>query len=990
MMSIFPKMKKVTMLVLALFFTMAAWAQKANITGKVVDKDGVGIPSVTISNNGTVIGITDGQGNFRVSADKNASLTFSSVGYIAKTESLDGKSSIEVTLVTKANTNSGEVTVIGYGTAKRGDLTGSVTKVSPKDFNKGPAQTVDQLIQGRVAGLVITRAGNDPNGGSNIQLRGPGTLLGNTQPLYVIDGVPGADPSLVAPDDIASVDVLKDASATAIYGTRAANGVILLTTKRGKTGQMSVSYSGVVGFEKISNKIEMADASDIRKAWVDFGLGNQSANDDGANTDWQDVITRSGLTHNHNISFSGGTAGAKYIASVNYFNQQGILVNSDINRITGRVGTDFSGFDNKVRLSLNLLNNFSNNSFVDYGTESNSPYYQALRFLPTMNVKNADGSYRNVAGRFNYYNPLQMIERYSNKKKGSSFQGNARLGIDLSSWLTYDVLLTYLKDDGFGNQFLQDDAPQLTSGRTLWQARKYFSKSNAQILENYFSAKKKFGNLNTKFLVGYSWEKRTQEGSAFKAPNALNPAVLGSNLGSSFYVPDGYQIIDGSGSSSRKLISFYGRGELNYMSKYLLNFTVRRDGSTVFGKNNKWASFPSVAFAWKLTEETFLKNNKIFSDLKLRVGYGSSGEQGVAPYQSQRSFSTGVNFYSNGNFVSALTPSRNENPDLKWQTTNMLNLGLDWGILNNKITGTIEVYNKDSRDLLFDYTVNVPPFPYGTIADNAGRVNNKGIELSVSSQNVAKKNFTWSTSFNIAFNKNEIIDIASEKYTIGDDPIRYVGGVPGQGLSGENITKLKKGIPLGTFFLYKHLGHDQYGNNYFQDKNGNAVLSSQLNGLTDQDDSYGSAIPKATMGLSNTFTYKKLDFSVFLRGAFGHKIMNGIALNLDRPLEINQINVSKRALEYKSGDQPRPSTKYLEDGDFVRIDNVSIGYNIGNIPALKYVKSARLFINIQNLATFTKYTGIDPELNLGGLAPGLDMGIYPRTRTISVGLNINL
>jgi TonB-dependent starch-binding outer membrane protein SusC len=419
-----------------------------------------------------------------------------------------------------------------------------------------------------------------------------------------------------------------------------------------------------------------------------------------------------------------------------------------------------------------------------------------------------------------------------------------------------------------------------------------------------------------------------------------------------------------------------------------MNFTLRRDGSSVFGANNKWGTFPSASFAWRAIDENFLKDSKLFSDMKLRVGYGSSGEQGVGPYGSLRSFSTGVNFFSNGSFVSALRPTRNENPDIKWQTTNMVNVGLDWGIFGNKITGSIELYSKDSRDLLFDYPVNVPPYPADIITANEGRVKNTGLEFSVNSQNITKKDFSWNTSLNFAFNKNELVTISSGTYA-APDAVRYYGGVSGQGLSNENIVKLKPGTPLGTFFLYKHLGHDQYGNNYYEDKNGNSVLGSALNALADQKDNFGSALPKLTMGLSNSFTYKKFDLSVAMRGAFGHKIFNATYLTLDRPLDINQFNVPKRSLEYKSSDQPRPSTKYLEKGDFVKINNLTLGYNLGEMKSFKYLKNARVYMNVQNLATFTKYSGIDPELNLGGLTPGIDFGVYPMTRTVSFGLNVN-
>lgn len=968
-----------------------SYAQDRVVTGRVTDsKDGAGVPNVSVTVKGTRVGVqTSSEGYYRITVASGATaLVFTSVGFNPQEADITGKSSADVQMVS-ANNTLGEVVVVGYGTSRRSDLTGSVTKVTAKDFNKGVNQTVDQLLQGRVAGLVVSRVGGDPNATSNIQLRGPGTLIGNTQPLYVVDGVPGVDINLIAPDDIASVDVLKDASATAIYGTRAANGVIMVSTKKARAGTMSVSYTGTAAVESISRKLELADASEIRSAWSRFGFtaGQTSINEDNANTDWQDVITRNGFAQNHNLSFTGGSANAKYIASVNYLEQTGIILTSRTDRLTARLSTEFTGLDNHLRLGITLNNAIINNRYVDYGTEFNSPYFQAIRYMPTMNVYDNTGKYRNVPGRYNYFNPLQMIEQYSNKRAANTFQGNVRLGLDLFKGLTYDLLMTYQKDNAKGNQFVADGAPQLQ--RQDWQARQYFNDYTAKILENYFTYSHKFNNLSTKFLAGYSWEQRENGTAAFKAPNALNPGILNNNLGSSFFVSPGYNPFDGGSKSTRKLVSFYGRGELNYQGKYLVNFTLRRDGSTVFGKNNKWAFFPSAAFAWRISEEAFMKNSSVFNDLKLRIGYGTSGEQGVPPFGSLLSYSANPSelFYYNGNFVATLPPARNENPDVKWQTTSMLNIGLDFAILNNKITGTLEVYNKDSKDLLFDYPVNVPPYPYPSILANEGRVKNQGIELTLAATPVKRQDFTWNTNVNFAYNKNEIVTISSGKYA-AKDAIRYLGGVPGQGLSNENIFLLQPGISLGTFFLYQYEGHDRFGNNYFTGADKTSKLSNQIAARIDQNSNLGSALPKVTMGWGNTLNYKNFDLGFNVRGAFGQKIMNGIAMNLDRPFAIIEYNVTKKALDYFSNDQPRPSTKYLEDGSFVRIDNATIGYTLPKFN--KYVRSARLFITVQNVATFTRYSGIDPELNLGGLTPGLDMGIYPRTRTVSFGANINL
>jgi TonB-dependent starch-binding outer membrane protein SusC len=797
--------------------------------------------------------------------------------------------------------------------------------------------------------------------------------------------VPGADISLIPPDDIASVDVLKDASATAIYGTRAANGVILVTTKKAKTGANTISISSVLGFESISRTLPVADAGQLRAAWAreGFTAAQTGIIDDGANTNWMKEITRTGQSQNHNISFGGGTAKSKFTASINYYDQKGIMLNSDINRLTGRLSTDFSGVDDRVRLNFTIANSIINNSFVDYGTEFNSPIYSATRMFPTVNVKNADGSYRRLSDSYyNQFNPVEMINAYSNKKKTNSFQGTAKLGIDITNWLTYDTYLTYLTNSDKGNQFFRDGAPQ----RRSFDARQYFNNSEAKILESFFTAKKSFNKLNAKLLAGYSWEQRKTAGTAFTAPDPLNPEILGVNLSASFYVPPAYRAVDSRGiySNTRKLVSFYTRGDLNWDSKYILNFTVRRDGSTVFGKNNKWATFPSVGFAWRAIEESFLKGNKTFSDLKVRLGYGISGEQGVDVGQSQLSYTTGGVFYSGG-WVSALVPARNENPDLKWQTTAMFNFGIDWAILNNRINGTVEFYNKRSKDLLFNYSVSVPPFLAGTIASNDGAVNNKGVEFSVNADVLRGKKIGWTTSFNIAYNKNETISFSSPKYS-PNDSVRYGGGVFGQGLSNENSIVVRKGLSLGTFLLYEYAGHDQYGNKYIIDRNGNKIFQSAADATKDQKAIFGSALPKVTFGFGNTFSYKGFDLNIFLRGQTGGKILNIVAMNMDRPSELLLTNVSPKALEYKSSAAPRPTSDYLESSDFVRIDNLTLGYNLPSI--FKSLKSARAYVTVQNVATFTKYSGIDPEINLSGLTPGLDNGIYPRTRTVSIGVNL--
>jgi iron complex outermembrane receptor protein len=993
-----------------LLFFFSLHAQNKTITGKVTDESGAAIAgaSVMVKENTSIGTTTDENGNFSLVVPTNTTaLIISFVGYTSQEVNISNTTSVNVSLVSESASLS-DVVVIGYGTARRSELTSSITRVTPKDFNQGPVQTVDQVLQGRVPGLSITRPGSDPNGTPTITLRGPGSLVGSSAPFYVIDGIPGASIELVAPADIISVDVLKDASATAIYGTRGANGVIVVTTRRAKAGESFVNYNGLVGVETIAKKIEMADAQQLDAyAHLFGGSGIPAGQNDGSNTDWMDEITDESITHSHNISFGGGTEKARYIASVNYYNQQGVLKNTNIDRLIGRLGADFSHFNNRLRFSLQLTESVINNRYPQSTSgEFGNPLFMALRYSPTLSPYNPDGSFKELeAPPYNFFNPLAMIEGYHDDRDGTIFQAFAKAGVDIFKDLSYDITLSYQKDQGDGKVYVDDNYPTGLYSRlflpdglpnTLFTARRYYNTTENKLIEMYFTYKHNFKDFNLNAIAGYSWQNIRSDGFGAGTVNVINPTALGANNLLLSNPPAGYNGITGSQIDIDRLISFFGRVELNFLNRYLITGSFRRDGSNKFGVNNRWGNFPSVGVGWRIINENFMKGTNTFTDLKLRASYGTSGEKNLPPYVSVLQYNTTYgSFYYQGDYISAVGVNRdyNPNPNLKWQTTEVVNIGIDFGFKFWGLNGSVDVYNKTSKDLLFNYTVPIGTTGPGGIRTsnkeyaNIGKVRNRGIEVILNATPIKSKNFTWTSTANFAYNKNKIISLAGGEYRA--DSIQY-GQIGGQGLSNEYTQILTTGGTIGQFFLYDFARSDEQGKQYYYDHTGKEVGSSQISSTTDQK-IIGTAIPKINVGWANTFTLGKFDLSVFVRGQFGNKIMNLTYMNLDRdPPFAATYNVPVQTINNPISEQPRPSTKYLENGNFVRIDNATLGYSIPRF--VDVLKSARIYFTVQNIATITDYSGIDPELKLSGdngaIDAGRDFGLYPKTRVFTLGLNV--
>lgn len=958
-------------------------AQQVKITGTITDaKTGEVLPGVNIVLVGTTIGtISDVNGKYSLSiSQRNGSLAFSFIGYIPATVVIGNQSVIDVKLdqeVTSIET----VVVVGYGTTKKKDITGSVSTITASEMNKGVYSSPAQMLQGKIPGLNITKSG-DPTASPSITLRGPSTLRSGAamEPFYVIDGVPGALIESVAADDIVTMDVLRDASSTAIYGSRAANGVIMVTTKRAKAGQSYVSYSSYVAVENVSNRIEMLSAAELR-AFLKT-VNKVPFDDNGGNTIWQDEVMRTGISQNHNLSFGGGSEKTTYGVSMNYLENEGIMKTSSLDRWTARMNVEQKAFNDKVTVGLNLTNSTTNRQLIRPEVFSNM-----LKYLPTVNIFKPDGTYFENTQQSSYFNPVGVINNDLNYLKTINQLANATLKVNIMPWLTYNANVSLQTTENQNNQY-SNRASTMHLSANGYAIRSEYTNKNT-LAENYLTYEKVFGRHNLKVLGGYSWqEDKINDGFQAANSNFISDDLLYNNLslGSS---PEKVTNADRFGTATiqtLRIISFYSRVNYQFNNKYLLQATVRRDGSSAFGANHQWGTFPSASVGWKIMNEPFMAKFKSVSDLKLRIGYGVSGNSlGFDPMISRLKYGvTGVT-YINGVQLQAVGVTQNENPDLKWESTAMTNVGLDFGFLNNRITGTLEAYSKQTSDLIWSYPVSTTKYLYSYLIANVGKISNKGVEFQINAIPVKTNDFQWTTSFNVSKNVNKVVSLSNNQFPTFKE-IR-TAGIGGKGQSGNPTQILKEGEPIGTFFLRQYAGRNIKGVSMFYKANGD---TSKVVTVEDFRQS-GSAQPKLMFGWNNTLTYKRFDLSFFMRGISGNKILNATLSSLNDVNNAAVNNIPKFSLGEPAGDVNSfyNSTRYIESGSYIRMDNATLGYTF-NVKGVK-IKSARLYITTNNLFVITKYRGIDPEINLGGIEPGIDNNnFYPKTRSFMLGVNINL
>ncbi|MGB3006074.1 MAG: SusC/RagA family TonB-linked outer membrane protein [Chitinophagaceae bacterium] len=1009
------KLMKAAGIMLLALVAQVSFAQNRVITGKVIDsKDGLGMTGVTVSVKGTRTATqTTATGAFSISVAPDATtLVFSSVGFYTQEISIAGKNSVDVVLAAN-NTQLGEVVVIGYGTARKKDLTGSVTTVSAKDFQKGNITTPEQLIAGKVAGVQISSNGGAPGSGSTIRIRGGASLNASNNPLIVIDGVPtdgggisGAANALalINPNDIESFNILKDASATAIYGSRASNGVIIITTKKGRSGKIKFNFSTQFSLSTLPKQADVLSPTEFRSYVNAHGTPAQIALMGNASTNWQDEIYSNASSTDNNLSMSGAYKNIPYRFSLGFLSQNGILRTGNLNRKSAAITLNPKLFKDHLKIDINLKGSINNSRFADEGAIGS-----AVRFDPTKPVTTSSKRYggyfqwldpSSVTGlrKLSPLNPVALLEERTDKSEVQRSIGNVQFDYKLHFFpdLRVNVNLGYDISKGEGTIKIPDSAassymrsPDAKHGGVN---NSYLQKKSNIIMETYLNYVKDIKGINSRVdvMAGYSY----QDFSATNYNGKLDPnGIKVDNEGNKWtpyndYAADGYLITSPTfryDKPQNRLISYFGRLNYSYKGKYLLTGTIRRDGSSRFSEENRWGWFPSGAFAWRLKEESFLKNISALSDLKLRIGYGVTGQQdgiGNYDYIPRYSIANSQAQYQFGNTFYDLYRPDGYNPSLKWEQTATSNIGLDFGFWNGRISGTVELYLKKTTDLLSVIDQSAGTNFSNKIISNIGNMENRGIEFTLNTQPVKNDNLVWDLGFNVTYNKNEIT-----KLTFTNDPTfpgNLVGGIAGG--VGSTVQIHSVGYPKSSFYVYKQV-YDAAGKpieNLFEDLNRDGLIN--VNDLY----RYKAPDPDVFLGASSSVSWKKWSAGFLMRANLGNYMYNnrfsntGVMRNIIDPLGF-LANGSRNLLETNftgNGDKYLLSDYYIENASFLRMDNFNFGYNAGNI--ISKNTNLRIGANVQNVFTITKYKGLDPEVSWG-----IDNNFYPRPRIFVINLNLD-
>lgn len=997
------------------------------INGKVTDEKGEALPGVSIvlknSSTGT---ITDLDGLFTLNVpDTGAQLTFSFVGYVSQEVTVGNQTSFEIKLQTDSKALE-EVVVVGYGTQRKSDLTGSVASIKAEDLKKMPMTSFDQALQGRVSGVQVTQASSAPGGRVMIRVRGGNSLSSGNEPLYVVDGYPitagasaggqgaGQNPlSSINPNDIASIEVLKDASATAIYGSRGANGVVLITTKRGKAGETVVTYDMYYGSQKVAKKLDMMNGREfaelVNEARVNSGVSTPAfpnaldpynfpeVSAIGNGVDYQNEVFRTAPMQNHNITVSGGNDNTRFAISGGFFDQVGVLKNSDFKRASVKANID-TRLAKNLTLATNITGSkiWGNNGGSEGGGGSDgSTVNAALTMPPTVQIFQQDGSYTRLnptPGGSTVPNPVPMALHRTDRQNIDRFMGTTALTWNIISDLSLKVSIG--ADMSNANRDTYDPRTTVAGYNASGRASQSNRRSVSYLNENILTYNKLIGQHSFNVLAGYTWQKETGQQFSANATNFLTDLYGSDNLGAGakFSNPTSWK-------SQNQLVSYLGRINYSFRDKYLLSLTGRSDGSSRFGANNKWAFFPSVAVGWKVSEEDFMKSVDQISGLKIRASYGLTGNQNIANYQSLARLSV-YNYPFNSQLNSGLGPNNIPNPDLKWETTATTDIGIDIELFNNRVSFVADYYYKKTSDLLWN--ISIPTTSgFGSIFRNVGSLENKGLELSLGAT-VFNNDFKWNTNLNWSRNRNKVLEIPG-----------FTPAIQGE-ISGHlKVTGswLEPGLPVGVWNLLKYDGvfqnqeqldkgpknpTDVLGDARFVDRNGDGVIS-----LVEDRMIVGDPNPDFIFGWSNNFSYKGFDLAVYMQGSVGNDILNvqrGES-NVSSPWANQRREILNRWTPTNTNtDVSRArvtvnpllmqSSWLIEDGSFLRVKTMTLGYTFR---PTKVVRSLRVYVTGQNLLTFTKYTGFDPEVNTTGnsnLQLGVDYNAYPMAKSFLVGLNV--
>lgn len=969
-----------------LFITGILHAQQITVTGTVTDAtEGFPMQGVSILEKGTSNGtITGPNGSFSLDVDRNAVLVVSFVGYTTREVQVTGPGPYHIELVFNEKALD-EVVVIGYGTVRKEDATGSITSIRSDDFNRGAIVTPEELITGKLAGVQITSPGGDPGGAATIRIRGGSSMSASNDPLIVIDGIPVDNAGIagmrsplntIHPNDIETFTVLKDASATAIYGSRASNGVIIITTKKGQKGRpLQVNYDGYVSASVLTSQFEVFSADEFRNLIEERYADNPDAiallGD--ASTNWQDEIFQTAVSHDHNLSFSGSAFDLPYRVSLGYSGQKGILLTSGLDRFTGSLNLNPTFFDDHLQVDLSLKGMNIKNRFADWGAIGS-----AIHFDPTQPVKDPESEYggyftwTDVNGNPNKLapsNPVAMLEMRDDQSTVNRLMAFMQLEYNFHFLpeLTANINLGYDGSESEGYVYIPENAPwlydELNGGG---EDRVYTQSKSNELFDLYLNYKNDFGALGrVDFTAGYEWQHFWRQGTTYS--ENIRGTIVNQDTD---YETESY------------LVSFFGRLNYSLKDRYLLTFTLRNDGSSRFSPETRWGLFPSVAFAWNLFNENFIQNAGIFSELKLRLGYGVTGQQDITsndyPYLARYTRSEPTARYQFGDeFVYTYRPEGYD-ANLKWEETITYNAGLDFGFLDNRVTGTLDIYHRETVDL-----INTIPVPAGTnftnqITTNVGNLTNRGIEFTINGKPVSKADMYWDIGYNITYNKNEITSL-----TRVDDPDYkgvFVGGISGG--VGNTIQIHSVGYPVYSFFVWEQVydGNGKPIEGLYVDRDGDGQITVE--------DRYRlhKAAPDIFMGINSTFVYKNWEFSLAGRANLGNYVYNNVFSN---SASYNGLywptgylnNQSKNLLETGFENPKYFSDYYIENGSFFRLDYITLAHNLKGM--LNGKMNMRIYGTVQNPLLITGYRGMDPEIS-----SGIDDNLYPRPMIFMLGVNL--
>lgn len=965
----------ISILTTGLFYVKAQDTESLKVSGTVIDlANNELLPGVNVTIKGTQTGtVTDANGKYTIEAKQGSLLVFSFIGYENMEIAVGTQTTVNVSLNASVESLD-EVVVIGYGTTTQKEVTGSIATVKSDDFNQGTFTDPMGLIQGKVAGLSIIKPnGSDPQGRYEIILRGTNTLTLGQGPLVVVDGIVGVDLKTISYDEVESFDVLKDGAASAIYGTRGSNGVIIITTKRAKAGQVKIELSSQLTMQVSPQGVENLTADEFRYSIENYAP-TKVGNIYDYNTDWFDEVTRSTpISQTYNIAFSGGTENfsSRTVAFINI--AQGLLENNQSNNYVFRTNMSQKAMKGILMMDYNL-----NYSMRKYNPANYDIFYQAFLQNPTAPVYDATnishGGYSSLEG-INYYNPVAMLNERLREGKTNDFGGNVTAKLNLTKKLNWVNMLSIQQSDWEELSYKTKYYPTII-GRG-GEAEISNGKSSDLQFESTFNYATTFGKNTIQGLLGYTFQE-IESNNSYMINSGFDSDLYGPyNIGAGNALSQGTAEM-GSYKGKSRLISFFGRVMYNFDEKYLVAASLRREGSSRFGENNKWGWFPAVSAGWRINREDFLKDVDWVNNLKLRLGWGVTGNQDIGNYQSLLLIGKAGKFYYNGEWINTYQPISNPNPDLKWENKSEYNIGTDFSFLKNRIGGTVDVYYRTSGDLLYTYEVAVPPYLYKEYFTNIGTISNKGIEVTVNGVPIQKNDYQWSSIVTFSRNINKLDKFSNDEFTDTTYNVGWLGNeFP---LYSQRI---EEGKPLGTFYGPVWLGVDEYGKDVF--KNANPV------GKVNPDDwePIGNAYPFCVIGWSNAFSYKNWNLSFAIRASIGGDVLDLYRLYYENWKTLGTRNILQSQLDNPNfTGSATYSSKYIEDATFVSLDNISFGYNFPVIN--KYITKLQLFFTAQNIYTWTAYKGLYPEVSLSGLEPGIErMTYYPRTTGLTLGLNIS-